>query len=80
MVTAFCINLFWKYGFSIFFSLFWLKAATLGLTYVYINSYKNKEYYYYQNLGVSRLLLWGTTLTFDFSMFIFIIIQAFHLK
>ena len=53
---------------------------SLGLTYYFINSYKNKEYYYYQNLGVSKSFLWAVTLTFDFALFIFLIIQTYHLK
>ena len=80
VITACCVSLFWKYGFSIFFELFWFKTATLGLTFYFINGYKNKEYYYYQNLGVSRGLLWTTTLIFDFSLFIFLISQTFRFK
>jgi len=56
--------------------LFWFKAVTLGLTYYFINEYKSKEYYYYQNLGVSKSLLWAATLIFDFALFIFLITQV----
>ena len=80
VITTCCLSIFWKYGFSAFIVLFWLKIITLGLTYYFINSYKNKEYYYYQNLGVSKVLLWTVTLTFDFALFIFLIIQTYHLK
>ncbi|HEY6954246.1 MAG TPA: hypothetical protein VI385_03335 [Flavisolibacter sp.] len=80
VITACCLNLFWNYGFSIFFELFWFKIATLGLTFYYINGYKNKEYYYYQNLGVSRLLLWASTIVFDFALFLFLIIQTYRFK
>jgi hypothetical protein len=80
LVTAFCINVFWKYGFSIFFAIFWLKLATLALTFYWINSYKSKEYYYYNNLGVSKVLLWAVTLSFDFALFIFLIIQTHKFK
>jgi hypothetical protein len=60
--------------------LFWFKIATLGLTFYYINGYKNREYYYYQNLGVSRLLLWASTIVFDFALFLFLIIQTYRFK
>ena len=79
-ITACCISVFWMYGFSVFSKLFWLKIVTLGLTYYFINSYKRKEYYYYQNLGISKLLLWTATLTFDFALFIFLIIQIYQFK
>ncbi len=52
IITGSCISIFWKYGFAVFSQLFWFKIITLGLTYYFINSYKNKEYYYYQNLGI----------------------------
>jgi len=80
IITASCIGIFWKYGFTVFSQLFWFKLITLGLTYYFINSYKIKEYYYYQDLGVSMILLWAVTITFDFSLFIFLIIQIHNFK
>lgn len=80
LITLCCLILFKEYGFSIFSTLFWFKIATLGLTYYFINSYKHKEYYYYQNLGVSKVLLWVTTLLFDFALFIFFIIQLYKFR
>jgi len=80
LITATCLVLFWKYGFGVFSTLFWFKIGTLGLTFYFINNYKNKEYYYYQNLGVSKVLLWSATLSFDFALFIFLIIQEYTFK
>ncbi len=69
-----CISIFWNHGFSSFSVIFWLKMATLALTYYFINTYKNKEYYYYLNLGISKFLLWIVSLSFDFVLFISLII------
>jgi hypothetical protein len=80
IITACCIMLFWEYGFSIFNMLFWFKLGTLAITYYFINDYKKKEYYYYQNLGVSKVLLWTTTLSFDFILSMFLIIQTYKFK
>ena len=80
VITACCLKLFWEYGFSIFAGLFWLKAATLALTYYFINQNRKKEYYYFQNLGVSKGLLWTTTLSFDFVLYIFLIILIYQFK
>ena len=80
VVTAVCGALFWKWGFSVYMGIFWLKIITLALTYYYVNGYKSREYYYYHNLGVSKALLWATTLLFDFALFIFLIIQLYKLK
>jgi hypothetical protein len=79
MMTLICIGLFWEYAMSIFATLFWLKLSTLGLTFYYIRSYKSKEFYYYQNLGVSKSLLWTSTLTFDFCLYIILMIQVYKL-
>ena len=72
-ITICCAILFWEYHFTIFAILFWLKAATLGIGLIYINSYKKNEYYYYQNLGVSKTLLWSGSILFDFSTFLLLI-------
>ncbi|QCR21518.1 hypothetical protein C1N53_03585 [Pontibacter sp. SGAir0037] len=69
-----------KSGYSLFAAVFWFKIISLGIIFYFINSYKSKEYYYYQNLGVSKVMLWGTTLTFDFTLFLFIIYHTHLLK
>lgn len=80
VITACCLGTFWKYGFSVYSVLFWLKISSLVLIYFFINNYKSKEYYYYQNLGISKALLWVVTFTFDFALFLFLIIQTYKCK
>ncbi len=70
LITICCAVLYREYHFSIFSILCWLKIATTGVTFIFINSYKTNEYYYYQNLGVSKTLLWSGSILFDFSVFI----------
>jgi len=79
LITASCIGLFWEYGLSIFAILFWFKVATLGVTYYFINSYKYREYYYFQNLGISKTLLWAATISFDLFLFVLFIFQIYKL-
>ncbi len=80
LITTCCLCLFWKYGFSIFFVLFWFKIGTLTLTFYFISNYRHKEFYYYQNLGISRLVLWATTLILDVVLFIVLIIEIYKFK
>jgi hypothetical protein len=80
VITAFCVRAFWLNGFAGFFGIFWCKLATLGLTYYFINANKKNEYYYYQNLGVAKTLLWGATLIFDFILFLLLLILTSYLK
>ncbi len=79
-LTLCCLRVFWQFGFQSFMTIFWFKILTLTLTYYFVSTYKNKEFYYFQNLGVSKLVLWITTLIFDFTLFIFLLIQIYYLK
>lgn len=40
----------------------------------YLNSYKKSDFYYYQNLGLSKLFLWRTTLLADFLLLIVLLV------
>jgi hypothetical protein len=76
LITLAFSYLFWLYGFSIFATLFWGKIITLFIIYNFIRSYKNKEFYYYQNLGLSKKVLWTSTLIFDMLLYLFVIVQV----
>lgn len=52
----------------------------MGFIITYINSYRENEYFYYQNLGVSKTTLWTGSLLFDFVLFLILIISAYHLR
>ena len=75
LITACCLLLFIEYGYSIFNAVFWLKLSAMAIIYWFINSYKQAEFYYYHNLGISKFLLWGATLVFDFVLFILLLTQ-----
>jgi hypothetical protein len=70
LITLICAFLLSKYHFIIFPILFWIKVATLGISYIFINSYKKHEYYYYRNLGLSKSFLWLSSIALDISIFI----------
>lgn len=76
LVTLAFSFLFWQYGYSIFSTLFWGKLVTLFIIYNFIRSYKNNEFYYYQNLGLSKKVLWVSTLTVDMLLYLFVIVQV----
>lgn len=60
----------------------WFKVITMAIIVYYINTYKRKEFYYYQNLGLSKKLLWTYTLGLDFLLFLImsIIILKFNIQ
>ena len=73
-ITLACAFLLEQIGLSALSLLVWFKLITLGIIVLYINSYKAKEFFYYQNLGISKLKLWCCTLVPDFLLFILVLI------
>ncbi len=57
--------------------LFWYKLITMALILWYILSDKKKELYYYQNLGISKVMLAVTTSVFDFSLCVLIYLLSY---
>ena len=60
-----------------FYRSFFFLNTLITLVFFYIRSYKHKEFYYYQNLGLSRGLLWTTTFCFDFALFLFLLYETY---
>ena len=79
-ITACCAFLFWEYGLTMLAILCWLKIATLGMTFVFINRYKEKEYYYYRNLGVHKYLIWSCSLFVDLAIFFLLMFSISHFR
>ena len=80
VITICCLKLLWDFDFLIFGMLFWFKIATLGLLFYFIDNYKRNHYYYYQNLGLSRSVLWAATMGFDLFLFLFLTILTFKMR
>jgi hypothetical protein len=78
IISLACFYSIYKYelGISSFSAFFWFKIITLGLIYYYIHSYKNNEFYYYKNLGLTKKQLWISTLIFDFIIFLVLLTLA----
>jgi hypothetical protein len=57
----------------------WFKLITLLIFFYFVNSYKRKEIYYYYNLGLSKKQLWGSSVAFDITVFILLLISALQL-
>ncbi|HVV03102.1 MAG TPA: hypothetical protein VHC96_02725 [Puia sp.] len=74
LVSSACAALYWEYGPPILKVLIWFKLLTQGLTWNFIRTYKNKEFYYYRNLGIRDTILWSVTLGVDLSLFILLLI------
>ena len=78
LISVLCAFAFYKLGIPFLTSLIWFKLITLSLFLYFVNNYKRKEYYYYQNLGISKNALIGWTVTAH--LFIFIIMLIFSDK
>lgn len=80
IITLVCLGIFQKNGPLVFGTIFLFKILTLGLIYYFIGKYKFKEFYYFQNLGISKVVLWVTTLFFDFALFIILMILTYKIR
>jgi hypothetical protein len=80
VVNVCCFYLFVQLGISAFAVLFWFKVITFFLTYLFINSYKGHEFYFYQNLGISKSTLWLTTIAVESTIFAFVLFLASLLR
>jgi len=80
IITLSCVFIAYYQGIMAFTALFWFKIITLGLIVYFISSYKRDEFYYYKNLGLSKLHLWVSTLLFDFILFIFLIVLTLKIR
>lgn len=68
-ITFVALMLFWDYGAKALGILFWFKNIVFAITYYGVNQFKNKEYYYYQNLGIGKLKLWISVYLLDIFLF-----------
>ncbi len=75
-----CLRIFWGFGYASFTTLFWFKIITAALIFYLVNILKRNEYYYYQNLGMHKKLLWSITMAFDLIFFILLITQIYKFK
>lgn len=65
---------------SFFVIIFWFKLISMGFIITYIDNYRKKEYFYYQNLGLSKTALWTVSLVFDLVLFVVLIFGAWQLR
>lgn len=73
MITLSCLSIIYTWGIDTFAVLFWFKIITLGLIFYYIHSIKKDNFYYYKNLGLTKKILWISSLSMDFIIFLILI-------
>lgn len=76
-ITFTCLGILYGFGAKgiyVIQPLFWFKMGTLAIVVYSVNVYKKNEFYYYKNLGISKLKLWIPIVTFDFLFFLISII------
>jgi hypothetical protein len=69
LLTAACLTIVYTNGIATFTLLFWFKVGTMWIIFNFTNRNKKKEYYYYDNLGISKRMLWIPALALDFMVF-----------
>jgi len=80
LISLLSAGIFMKSGWPFFVVIFWFKLISMAFIITFINSYRKKEFFYYQNLGLSKLALWTGTLVVDFVLFMALLIIAYQLR
>lgn len=70
IIDVICLYIIIKSDFMLFPVTFWFRAVVMATIFYFINDYKRKEFYYYQNLGVSKRFLWAATYIVDTLFFL----------
>ena len=81
LVTLSCLALLGFYGAKahlILTILIWYKVITMALILYAALQYKKKELYYYQNLGVSKMVLVLFTSAANFALFLVLFFTTYH--
>lgn len=80
IITITCLSTLFINGLKTLSTILCFKLFTLGIIILYINLYKKKEFYYYQNLGLPKIHLWIYALGLDLILFVSSIILITWLK
>jgi hypothetical protein len=80
VINLVCLFVIWETNFKLFTTILWFKAIAMATIIFFINEYKRREFYYYQNMGISKSFLWRGTLSVDFLLFLFGSFLIYKLK
>ena len=69
-ITLSCVWLYRSLGNEALALIIWFKIITICIFCYTVNSRKKHQFFYYQNLGISKGLLLGVTFTIDWLIFI----------
>jgi len=72
LITVVCLFILLRSEFSLMPALFWFKMATMAVVYYVTHINKQREFFYYQNIGISGIFLWVSTLATDMFLFLFL--------
>jgi len=79
-ITLACLSSLHTSGLKALSAVLIFKLLTLVLIILFINQYKMNEFYYYQNLGLSKQRLWFYVLGLDLFLFVSLIILMVWVK
>lgn len=79
-IDAACAYILWQNGIGAYKGLFWLKLFSMGISFYLVNEYKKHEYFYFYNFGLSKKMLWITTLAVDLLLFFGLMILAYQFR
>ena len=76
VITIISAGLYREFGNAALSMICWFKIITASIFCFSVNANKKKEFVYYQNLGISKQLLWAGTIAVDLLVFIILMILS----
>lgn len=80
LVSLGALSIIYVYGVSPFIFVFWFKVAVLALVLYSHSVYRNNEFFYYLNLGLTKKQLWIFTAVADLLLFIALFILTLKIR
>lgn len=80
IITLVSMALLYTLGVAAAVIIIWFKIITMVIFAWYVSSYKKNEFYYYRNLGLSKLRLFACTLGFDFTVFVLLMVLTHNVR
>lgn len=80
IISLICMYITYLQGFKALSSMLLVKSLSLGLIFLFISRYKRRDFFYYQNLGISKSKVWTSSLGLDILLFIVLIVLTLIIR
>ena len=78
IISLLCWWISYSYGWAAVTALFWFKLITFLIIAWHTDNIKTREYYFFYNLGYSKIRLWVTAFIIDLCILLLMLMSLFY--